>query len=324
MKRIFLSVAILAIGLGVLTRCGDMPGKYADVQVVLKKMISAGEDYIEAVEKAGSAEDYAAAVNSYAAAMEKIKPRMEALSKKYPEFKTTPPDELKPLTAKLGEVMGRVMQASMKMTQYAQDPAVMKATQRMQTAMGAPGETQEPPPPAAETPVDETPAETAPEDAVEDSSEPAAPTENPDTKEPTDTAGDTGDVETTPAPAEETTPEPTPTEPAPAEPAPEAPTHTTTDTPEADDLSAFLLDTLDRFDWPEWVTARCDFPEHGPFVADGCDDLPAFVGFPDQADHVLAAAHEVRSEPPRDDEGVEVGTLHVPGRFVGLSGVTHL
>lgn len=88
-------------------------------------------------------------------------------------------------------------------------------------------------------------------------------------------------------------------DPAPAEPAPEAPTHTTTDTPEADDLSAFLLDTLDRFDWPEWVTARCDFPEHGPFVADGCDDaLSALAALTQQ---VFADAGE-----DGDDLSVEI------------------
>lgn len=41
--------------------------------------------------------------------------------------------------------------------------------------------------------------------------------------------------------------------------------------PHADpgDLSAFILETLNGFDWDDWVTARCDFPQVGPFVASG-------------------------------------------------------
>ena len=35
------------------------------------------------------------------------------------------------------------------------------------------------------------------------------------------------------------------------------------------DLSAFVLESLNRIEWEEWVTARCDFPESGPFVVSG-------------------------------------------------------
>ncbi len=35
------------------------------------------------------------------------------------------------------------------------------------------------------------------------------------------------------------------------------------------DLSGFVLDTLRAIDWDEWVTARCDFPESGPYVTAG-------------------------------------------------------
>lgn len=85
----------------------------------------------------------------------------------------------------------------------------------------------------------------------------------------------------------------------PAEAAPEAAAHMTADTPEPDDLSAFLLETLDRFDWPEWVTARCDFPEQGPFVTDGCEDaLSAIAALTQQ---VFADAGE-----DGDDLSVEI------------------
>lgn len=35
------------------------------------------------------------------------------------------------------------------------------------------------------------------------------------------------------------------------------------------DLSAFVLETLNALDWDDWVTARCDFPQTGPFVVSG-------------------------------------------------------
>ncbi len=35
------------------------------------------------------------------------------------------------------------------------------------------------------------------------------------------------------------------------------------------DLSAFVLETLNTLDWDDWVTARCDFPQTGPFVVSG-------------------------------------------------------
>ena len=35
------------------------------------------------------------------------------------------------------------------------------------------------------------------------------------------------------------------------------------------DLSAFVLETLNGLDWDDWVTARCDFPDAGPFVTSG-------------------------------------------------------
>jgi hypothetical protein len=35
------------------------------------------------------------------------------------------------------------------------------------------------------------------------------------------------------------------------------------------DLSGFTLEILNALDWEDWVTARCDFPQSGPFVVAG-------------------------------------------------------
>lgn len=100
---------------------------------------------------------------------------------------------------------------------------------------------------------------------------------------------------------------------------PEVPLRMSAEAPEADDLSAFLLDTLDEFDWPEWVSARCDFPENGPYAATGCEDaLSAIAALTQQ---VFADAGE-----DGDDLTVEIFTgsdtgsarLTVSGPF-GLS-----
>ncbi len=90
-------------------------------------------------------------------------------------------------------------------------------------------------------------------------------------------------------------------EPRPAAPESKAAAEPASDAPEPDDLSAFLLKTLDGFDWPEWITARCDFPEQGPFVAAGCEDaLSAIAALTQQ---VFADAGE-----DGDDLNVEIFT----------------
>ncbi|MEM7633361.1 MAG: hypothetical protein AAF299_02285 [Pseudomonadota bacterium] len=73
--------------------------------------------------------------------------------------------------------------------------------------------------------------------------------------------------------------QPSPAEIEAASPGPDSdnPAQTATEAPEGSDLSAFVLDILDDCEWPEWVSARCDFPENGPFVAPGCQDALAAI-----------------------------------------------
>lgn len=214
MKRIIYSLAILTVILAVLTQCGDMPGKYADVEVVMKKMISAGEDYAEAVETAGSAKEYAAAINQYAKDLGKIQPQMEAIAKKYPEFKTKIPEELEPLYTKLDKVFERVGKAVSSKTEYVQDPEVIKASFQLYAATSGEEKSRELQSvlPLTKPPVKETPAADAPE--------PAETAEAPDTPPVEETGADTESTEPAPPVAEETTPESTETQP-PAETQPE-------------------------------------------------------------------------------------------------------
>jgi len=43
------------------------------------------------------------------------------------------------------------------------------------------------------------------------------------------------------------------------------------------DLSAFMLSTLYNCDWQDWVSARCNFPDKGPFLSAGCENALAAV-----------------------------------------------
>lgn len=60
-------------------------------------------------------------------------------------------------------------------------------------------------------------------------------------------------------------------------PEPDTPVQMTTNAPDPGDLSVFMLDTLNDCEWPEWVSARCDFPDKGPFVAPGCEGALAAI-----------------------------------------------
>ncbi|WP_108881186.1 hypothetical protein [Anderseniella sp. Alg231-50] len=62
-----------------------------------------------------------------------------------------------------------------------------------------------------------------------------------------------------------------------AEPVPEVPAQVSTDDPEPGDLSAFILATLNDCEWPEWVSARCSFPQNGPVAATGSEAALAAI-----------------------------------------------
>jgi hypothetical protein len=72
------------------------------------------------------------------------------------------------------------------------------------------------------------------------------------------------------------------------------------------DLSAFVLDTLNGIDWDEWVTARCDFPESGPFVTAGTSRV--LDALAEVLDSIFADACD-----DGDDLTVSVFTAHEGG-----------
>ncbi len=92
----------------------------------------------------------------------------------------------------------------------------------------------------------------------------------------------------------------------PARPDTEPPALMIVDAPDPGDLSALMLDTLNDCEWPEWVSARCSFPDNGPFVAPGCEGALAAVAALTQ--QVYADAGE-----DGDDLTVEVFTGSASG-----------
>jgi cell division protein FtsB len=85
MKKLIL-FATVVVFLFSLTACGG-GGKYADAKRLMEKQVQLFEDFINALDKAGSANDVAAALNDFSDEMQKMVPQMKELQEKYPELK---------------------------------------------------------------------------------------------------------------------------------------------------------------------------------------------------------------------------------------------
>jgi hypothetical protein len=115
--------------------CGG--GKYADAKKVVAKSNKTLEGFLGKMDKADDAKAVAAALNGFTSEMEKIVPEMKKLEEKYPEFKggQGPPAELGEEGKKMMELWGKFASVMMKIQQYADDPEVQKAQQKLETIM---------------------------------------------------------------------------------------------------------------------------------------------------------------------------------------------
>ncbi len=115
--------------------CGG--GKYADAKKVIAKSNKALEGFLGKIDKADNAKTVAAALTGFANEMEKIAPEMKKLEEKYPEFKGSqgPPAELGEEGKKMMELWGKFGTVMMKIQQYADDPEVKKAQEKLQNLM---------------------------------------------------------------------------------------------------------------------------------------------------------------------------------------------
>jgi len=131
-----LLVFLLVVGLAGFMACAK-GGKYGEAKELMNKSLTAMEAYINEIDQAKDAKAVAAAIGHFKDSMAALKPKMQALDKKYPELKdeTKAPEEVKPLMTKMQEISGKFINASMKAYQYNQDPEVQKAQEELNKLM---------------------------------------------------------------------------------------------------------------------------------------------------------------------------------------------
>lgn len=127
-------VLIFAVAL---TSCGGGGGKYSDLKPVVKQFNNTTETFINAMEKADTADKVAAALNAFAKEMKTTKVKMDKMEEKYPELKdmSDPPAELGAEATRMQELMGRMGSVMMKAMQFGDDPKVMEAQKAFEEAM---------------------------------------------------------------------------------------------------------------------------------------------------------------------------------------------
>jgi len=112
-------------------------GKYGDAKSLLAKMLDGMDNFAASMEKVTDAKSAAGAINKFKDLMADLKPKMQALDKKYPELKdqANPPEELKAEMKRMEEISGKMMNAMMKAAQFATDPEVQKAQEALNKVM---------------------------------------------------------------------------------------------------------------------------------------------------------------------------------------------
>jgi len=115
--------------------CGG--GKYGDAKQAISKSNKALEGFLAKMDKADNAKTVAAAVTGFASEMEKIVPEMKKLEEKYPELRGSQgvPAELGEEGKKMMELWGKFASVMMKIQQYADDPEVQKAQEKLEGVM---------------------------------------------------------------------------------------------------------------------------------------------------------------------------------------------
>jgi diaminopimelate decarboxylase len=136
MRKRYLLVGLACVGLLLVIGCGKTD--YKDFVKVNTQFIDAMDEYTSNMDQANDAASIADATNQFADPMEKLAPEMKKIRGKYPQLrdKTKIPEELRSLNERAKQVALKFPQTLMKPMQYAHDPDVMAAVQRLQQAMG--------------------------------------------------------------------------------------------------------------------------------------------------------------------------------------------
>jgi hypothetical protein len=127
-------LCVVALVFGMIA-CGG--GKYGDAKKVISKSNKVLEGFLAKMDKADNPKTVAAAVTGFAAEMEKIVPEMRKLEEKYPELRGSQgvPAELGEEGKKMMELWGKFASVMMKIQQYAEDPEVQKAQEKLEGVM---------------------------------------------------------------------------------------------------------------------------------------------------------------------------------------------
>ena len=129
---------VWAVGFLFVLICAGCGGsKYGDLKDVMNAQARAMENYVSAMETAGSAQDVVAAVNNFTGEMKALIPEMKKAMERYPELAGTqePPEELKTESEALDTIGSKMQGAMMKIMQYMQDPGVQKAMEEQGKVM---------------------------------------------------------------------------------------------------------------------------------------------------------------------------------------------
>lgn len=131
--------AVLILAVVAMAGCGS--DKYDEAKTLMKDQTAVTEDYVNGLEKAGSAEEVVEVIDKYTDDMKALFPRIKTFHEKYPELSSfsaagDTPDDVKAEMQRLSEAMGKIRSATMKLMQYMMDPKVQQAFQRMGQELG--------------------------------------------------------------------------------------------------------------------------------------------------------------------------------------------
>ena len=133
-KKWMIALCVVAFAVGTMACGGD---EYADAKKAISKSNKVLEGFFTEFDKADDAKSVAAALNGFVDNMKQVIPEIRELEKKYPELGggQSVPEELGEEGKKMMELWGRFGSIMMKIQQFADDPEVKKAQERLQTVM---------------------------------------------------------------------------------------------------------------------------------------------------------------------------------------------
>ncbi|NCN05635.1 MAG: hypothetical protein GW949_08385 [Spirochaetales bacterium] len=113
---------------------GTFGQDYTFARDTFTSMIKTYGAFIDGMETAASAEEIVVIVNAFADEMEILQPRLDEMETRYPEFESMPepPQEIAELVDQMELIGAEVFGAFMVLIEYAEDPEVAAALDRLE------------------------------------------------------------------------------------------------------------------------------------------------------------------------------------------------